>query len=158
MFKKDARILYQSFADYDFKPELANMARNVNESFIPTIVKGLANKIYQKFKHSDIINIAILGFAFKGEPETNDMRDSTVYNLIQELRANFIKFKFHGYDKLVDDKYFIDLDIDRAKTIEECIENKNLIIIHNNHKDFNYLKNQEEVFAKNNILFYSFFH
>ena len=55
-----------------------------------------------KLKNNKINKISLLGITFKGNPDTNDIRNSTAITIISILRKKFPKKKIYVYDKFVD--------------------------------------------------------
>ena len=132
--EKDTYILSQSYSG-KYKPKIALASRRLNES----IPKYSMNLIKNFFKESLLKKkITICGLAFKGKPETNDMRGSTVYPIINEIKK-IKKVKIYGFDNLVDDKFFRFLKIKRIKNVSEIFNRSSLVLIHNNHVKFSKL-------------------
>lgn len=105
------------------------LGRHLNES-IPSI---LADKIRKQME----INISkqnpkifVMGFAFKGEPETNDIRNSTTIDLVQNLMKDF---EIYGHDPVVLKDTLKELGV-KPVEIKEGFENSDCIIIMNNHR------------------------
>jgi UDP-N-acetyl-D-mannosaminuronic acid dehydrogenase len=111
---------------------LSEMGRHVNES-IPLHV---ANKILNFFKENELSpnsKIIIMGFAFKGDPETSDMRNSTtidVLNLLKPHCENIV-----GYDPVVKSEEIESLGVTYQEVSEGC-RDASVIMIMNNHKRF----------------------
>ena len=111
------------------KLELIYKAREINESVPQSIVKRLkregrlANKM-----------VFIAGFAFKGQPETNDMRDSPTVTLVQLLKQE--NSSIVGYDPCVEDWKIKSLGIDYVRNLEDGIKDADIAIFMLNHKSF----------------------
>jgi UDP-N-acetyl-D-mannosaminuronic acid dehydrogenase len=129
---KDPHILNQSAQVHGITMSITESARNINESMPMITAKFISEKL--KFNTKPIITIA--GFAFKGEPETDDLRGSMsieVMNAIQNIMPNS---KINIYDPIVKIK-------DLQKISEHCFTNFNdsildsdVIVICNNHEFF----------------------
>ena len=50
---------------------------------------------------TDALKITVMGLAFKGQPETNDLRGSTAIPLLAELRRLLPEARLYGYDPIV---------------------------------------------------------
>ena len=102
--------------------------RTFNES----VPKHLAKKIIKKIKkkNDETIKIFVMGFAFKGEPETSDVRQSPTLHVIKELKSDFQIF---GHDPVVP-KEIIENTGAISCSLEEGFKNANCVIIMNNHK------------------------
>lgn len=133
--EKDTYILAQRFKKKN-APNIALVSRKLNHS-IPEygvkVIKKLINKNKSLYKTVNL-KFGILGLAFKGQPETSDMRGSTVYELIRNIKENFPQSEFVGHDRLVEMSYFKDLEITKINDIKQVFFKSNIIIIHNNNK------------------------
>ncbi|WP_131197017.1 nucleotide sugar dehydrogenase [Lichenihabitans psoromatis] len=133
--EKDPYILAEGLAQVDFVPELALAARRFNENLLPTVVCKLVSKL-KALRIPSPDRIAVLGFAFKGRPETNDLRGSMVTSLITELKAQFPSSNLVGWDPIVS-KFEIDkLGAKPTSSPEEAFDGSRLVIIQNNHEFF----------------------
>jgi len=101
-------------------------------TFNENIPKHLAKKIIKKIKkkNDETIKIFVMGFAFKGEPETSDVRQSPTLHVIKELKSDFQIF---GHDPVVP-KEIIENTGAISCSLEEGFKNANCVIIMNNHK------------------------
>ena len=79
---KDSYILKQSFND--IKTNLIVQGRKTNEE----IIKTASNKIIEYLLHSkkEALKISIIGITYKGNPDTNDIRNSTALDVIESLK------------------------------------------------------------------------
>ena len=75
---KDPKIFFRSGEMSGFNMKITGAARSQNEYLAAHVVENVLNYCAPK-------KIGILGLAFKGEPETNDTRDSFVNLLLEEL-------------------------------------------------------------------------
>jgi len=101
-------------------------------TFNENVPKHLAKKIIKKIKkkNDETIKIFVMGFAFKGEPETSDVRQSPTLHVIKELKSDFQIF---GHDPVVP-KEIIENTGAISCSLEEGFKNANCVIIMNNHK------------------------
>ncbi len=140
--EKDPIILYESIRSKKDKPKLFYESRVVNKK-ITLVVQHWLNSISTEYKNK---NIAVLGLAFKGNPETSDVRGSLAIDIIKILE----KFKFKNiflFDPLEDtydapeiNQYFKKYKI--FKNFNELIKKSNYAIITTNH---NYFKNRKRM-------------
>jgi len=152
--EKDPYILYQSLKDLDHKSNIFKEAREINEkmakSFLPWIGKISQNSSF-----------GIAGLAFKGSPETSDLRGSLsidVFNELQRITPDKINLfdpvkkvtKTQDYSNhFSNGKWFGDF--------EELISETNVLIICNNHSFFKDLLNPNKIWEINpNIEVYDF--
>ena len=129
---KDSYLLAGNPDTLKFLPNNQSLilsGRLVNES-IPSI---LATKIKEQIKThipKDKIKIFVMGFAFKGEPETDDIRNSSTVDLVKDLLN---VHEVHGHDPIVSQNVLESLNVVPA-TIEDGFKNADCVIITNNHK------------------------
>jgi nucleotide sugar dehydrogenase len=131
--EKDSYILAESFEGFDVQPNIALTARATNERMIITVgnyildwlEKNIGNKASQ---------ITILGMAFKGVPETDDLRGSTSVELFRFLKNNSkgeIKIKL--WDPVISKS---DIRIDGfclETSLVNALEGSGVVILANNH-------------------------
>ena len=75
---KDPKIFSRSGELAGYKMKITAAARDQNEHLASHVIDNVLN-------YSKVSKIGILGLAFKGEPETNDTRDSFVNLLLDQL-------------------------------------------------------------------------
>ena len=101
-------------------------ARHTNED----IPLELANELVEIAKDHEILNTLIIGIAFKGEPETNDIRNSTGVMIASKLDAN-------GLNLRIADCIVSNFQIKQTGLIPYDISEEwkpSLVCILNNHK------------------------
>ena len=125
---KDPYILDQSTKK---NSSLITQSRKVNEKY----VELFSNKIikYSKKLNKNYINFSIIGISFKGNPDTNDIRDSTALKIIEKIKSEFPNSKIYIFDKFVEIKKIKNLDCIKINTIDNCFK-KNVCIIHGNNQ------------------------
>jgi len=78
---------------------------------------------------------AVLGVAFKGRPATDDLRGSTVFELLHALRRYFPDATVAGFDPLVHGSAIAELGMEPAVSIESAFAGASAVFLHNNHPD-----------------------
>lgn len=92
-------------------------------------VVGMAKEFILK-NNLDKINLALIGLAFKGFPETDDLRGSPAIKILDALKKeNVAMNSVKLYDPLV--RKFLNYDL--SNSITEAVENANVILFLNNH-------------------------
>lgn len=130
---KDPHIFVNVANNYGYTPQLIKTARNLNEGIPSLIVQRVKKQLNDMGKDISNAKIMIVGFAFKGQPETSDMRDSTTLLLINELKKyNDIIF---GYDPVVSKEEIEKLGI-KYTSIENGSKNADCIMFMNNHSSY----------------------
>tara|TARA_B100000965_G_C19603452_1_gene764483 strand:- start:23031 stop:24707 length:1677 start_codon:yes stop_codon:yes gene_type:complete len=134
---KDPYILSNAFTENGLDSKFLLNARTINESAPKNITNRLINFLLDNKK--DIINckICIIGFAFKGNPETSDLRDSTTLWLLEELKKNgFVNI--YGFDPVVNKEELEEIGV-KPTSIEDGFQNADIVLIMNNHISYNKL-------------------
>jgi len=129
--RKDPYLMLSSL-DNSRILDLVRTAREVNDSMtqetIELIEEGF-NKLGKKIRGARIL---ILGFAFKGEPKTDDIRYSPTIPIIEFLKKEGAILD--GYDPVVPHESIKSLQVNPT-SIGEC-SNYDCVIIANNNNEF----------------------
>jgi UDP-N-acetyl-D-mannosaminuronate dehydrogenase len=134
--EKDTYLLNESLG---WSTSLSLAARKTNESIIQDSIDFLIPTLKN---FSDVCvdydspGIGFLGLAFKGVPETDDLRGSLGVTLLNELRGLFVNGSFSFYDPLIPNLKVHLGDITKYNEIEEVFSRSRLVIITNNHPNF----------------------
>jgi nucleotide sugar dehydrogenase len=136
--EKDSYLLAESVAHTSATARIALAARTTNESvtteaaeFISTWVKRNATEAKVK--------ISVLGMAFKGVPETNDMRGTPAIALIDSLVSHCSNLEIVCWDPVVTVDEMKSLGYKSKLDLQECIDSSSVIILVNNHPDLSSL-------------------
>jgi nucleotide sugar dehydrogenase len=150
--EKDTYILSESFNEK--KPKLSNTARTVNKEVQPFVAK-MIKKILINKNNKSIKKIVICGLAFKGIPETNDVRGTTAVPLIYNIRKKFRTAKIYGYDFNIDPDFYKNYSIKKCSSIKSIFLKTDLLIFHNNNKKFSKLnlKLFSNLMNKNSLIY-----
>jgi UDP-N-acetyl-D-mannosaminuronic acid dehydrogenase len=113
-----------------YKPLLGIVSRRINNYGH----KNVCNKIrtFCRVTHKSVneVRIYIIGLAFKGSPETSDIRDSATLQLLKNLpNKRNISIK----DFVVDKTTIHGLDCNHVDDIMKGFENADIVMIMNNH-------------------------
>lgn len=133
---KDPYILMYSCKDLTYKPKIVELSRKVNE-FVPyQIIEEVYEQLQKLKKSVEETKIFIIGFAFKGEPETSDIRNSTTIDLLNFFRKKgFTKKSFFGYDPVVSQDELASMGV-KPVSLEEGFKDADVVIIMNNHRSY----------------------
>jgi UDP-N-acetyl-D-mannosaminuronic acid dehydrogenase len=77
----------------------------------------------------------VVGFAFKGEPETSDIRDSSTLELVRRLAGLGVS-AVAGYDPVVAPEILGMVEGVRAVSLEEGFLGADCVLIMNNHRSY----------------------
>jgi nucleotide sugar dehydrogenase len=135
--EKDPYILAEGIERLGFAPRLALAARRWNEELPVKSVSRISQIWRAKAKAgASPQKIAVLGLAFKGKPETDDLRGSLAIPIIESLRGEFPNATIIGWDAVVVSDKIDRLDIESASTVDEAFDGSDIVIIQNNHECF----------------------
>ncbi|MEW6599778.1 MAG: nucleotide sugar dehydrogenase [Nitrospirota bacterium] len=137
---KDPYILIDLCSKLNINMELIRSARKINEATVFGLAKKVLNRLTSLGKNICASKIFIMGFAFKGEPETSDMRFSTTIDLVNYLKP--FCSRLYGYDGVVS-KEMIESTGVKSCSIAEGFEGADVVIImnsHENHRNLNIKK------------------
>lgn len=130
---KDSHIFASVAGNYPISTEIFGNSRKINESMHPFIYNNIGNAIKVAKKNIDNCNLLFCGLAFKGYPETGDLRNSTSIEI-----ANLFKGKvknMYGYDPVASpndiEKYGL-----KSYDIQKGFKNIDIVLFLNNHKSF----------------------
>ena len=131
---KDPHILSNSLTEQKINYSLVKSARLINEKMPQKICDTIYENLKNLGKNKKPVKIFITGLAFKGNPETSDLRNSTSIEILNILKKNK-KNKIYVHDFVLDkinDKpnnfNFINL--------EQGFKSSDVILILNNHKNY----------------------
>lgn len=135
--KKDPYIYAKSAKKYNTLSNLALISRKINEQLPEYILEKIMDFAKKYNKSTTNSKIFIIGFAFKGIPETSDMRDSATIDLLDLLRKNNWK-KIYGFDPVINEKDIKDVGV-KTCSYEEGFVDADIVIIMNNHQLYSQL-------------------
>ena len=145
---KDPYIMSLSGNKKNYQTTMILSARKVHDKIIEHCVSKIKKNLSKKKKY----NILFCGLAFKGHPETNDVRDSTTIDLIESLKKK-IKCNINVHDFVVKETEIIKNGYKPYK-ITKKIENIDAIIISNNHKKYSVLDYNNIIQSKDKVLIF----
>lgn len=129
---KDAYILAESTSAPNELAQISLLTRKVNESLPHQVM----NKLFKTKGSAKVTRIAIFGLAFKGRPETSDLRGTLAVQLIEEARTAFPDAEIVGFDPAVPEADLRMLGVGYAPTAEAAAKAADLVIFHNNNPSF----------------------
>ncbi len=138
--EKDPFIFIETAKGYF--PALFHQARKVNKEIVKELAGDIAQFLSPKGHAPKNEKIFILGFAFKGNPPTSDMRSSPTISLVKELQKKGYRTIF-GFDPLVPKDEIASLGVRIVRGIREGFKDARAVIIMNNHPMFGSLRIRE---------------
>ena len=129
---KDPHLLIDFSKKAGYNPELIVASRKINESYPARIIRRISSELNNFGKDLNSSTVLIVGLAFKGNPITNDLRDSTSIWLIEELNKNY-KCEVKGFDYVVDFEEIKNLGI-KPVELPDGFNDLDVLIVGNNHE------------------------
>jgi len=130
---KDPYILIESAKKYGHLPKFASLSRQTNE-IMPEFV---ANKVINFFQQNNLDlkkdKVLLVGFAFKGRPETSDIRNSTTLDVLALLQKK-VK-NIYGFDPVASAKEIRSYKVKTADLVES-FQDASCVLIMNNHPSY----------------------
>lgn len=135
--EKDPHILAESVSRFGVVPELISTGRRINERQPGEVAQSLKAFTATLPGFPDAPVIALMGLAFKGRPETDDIRGSMAFHILAALREVFPNARFRSFDKVVSQsEQARAFATEPFPDIDSVLEGADLAIIANNHPCF----------------------
>lgn len=133
---KDPYILVSVAEKYGLSRTLSQHGRDVNESMHKFVVNAVIEQLRRLGKDPAQCTLLVCGLAFKGEPETTDLRGSTSLEIAHLLKEQV--GKLYSHDPIVPP------DMIRAEGLEpldlpDGFTNQDAVLILNNHRFYSKL-------------------
>lgn len=129
--EKDTYLLNDSFK---MSFSLSLTARKINELIVEDSVNYFIDYFRARILDKDLpLKIALIGLAFKGVPETNDLRGSVAIRIINSIKIQLPDVSIIGFDSVVSEPDVLSLGIANAKSLMEAFEKSDLVLLVNNH-------------------------
>jgi len=153
--EKDSYILAEGLNELGFKAEITLAARKCNERQPQYIAKYIKHLFLKKNIEQESIKISLLGIAFKGKPATDDLRGTMARPILNELKLEFPKGTFYGYDPIVNKADLMNFGLKHSITIEDAFERSNIVLILNNYPTFSSMpiSNLADLMHKGGIIY-----
>ena len=110
---------------------LGKVGRRINDQTAEYPLVQINRWLGKNFDSPVPVDIVVLGLAFKGEPETNDLRESCGVALVRQLQQSGHKVK--AWDAVIDSEHLKSNDLDPVSDISRSLGNADVVCIMNNH-------------------------
>jgi UDP-N-acetyl-D-mannosaminuronic acid dehydrogenase len=130
---KDPYILMASAETVGHEPWLIGNARRLNEHLPGHVARRFVELLERTRGSLDGARIALLGFAYKGFPPTDDMRGAAVVPMLEVLREK--KLALLGHDALVAPDVVRRLGVTPC-SLQEAFEGTDGVLIVNDHPSY----------------------
>ncbi|MFC1912159.1 nucleotide sugar dehydrogenase [Chloroflexota bacterium] len=141
--EKDPYILEYSLRNYEHKPRLIMYSRTLHENLQARIANRILNWTLGNDLDPKKIKVVLLGMAFKGIPETDDLRGAPSISMIKELRDRGFA-NLYGHDYLVSNRDIAVLKI-KPVHITNAFSNTSIVIFMNNNPNYKKLNLVDEI-------------
>lgn len=134
--EKDPWILVESAANVGVEAKITAASREIHESLPRHAAARIREAVERDNTESSMAGpvISVFGLAFKGQPETDDVRGSLATNIVREVRDSLRPSEVLGVDLKVSDEDATRVGVDRLVTADEAFEVSDVIIVQNNHE------------------------
>lgn len=143
--EKDAYILTNNMPECDAKNFIMN-GRKFNESLEDLVVNWVKSKVGAPSEHK---TVALSGMAFKGQPETSDLRGSSSVYIARKLHALGYKLNLHDFVALPHEMEALGLGTVYEDFYKAC-ENASVMLVLNNHKKYFDIQEKAEILKSKN--------
>ena len=126
--------LYPSLKNAGHKPKIAMTARTLHEKLQGRIADRILRWTLNNNLDPQRVKVTLLGMAFKGIPETDDLRGAPSIIMVDELRSRGFR-NICGHDYLVSDEDIEKLTI-KPVDIVEAFNNTRVVIFMNNNPSY----------------------
>ncbi|MFI1170247.1 nucleotide sugar dehydrogenase [Streptomyces melanogenes] len=130
---KDPYLLAYSVAAYDHTPQMVTAARTLNESMPRRVGERVLAALWEQGRDPADARILISGFAYKGRPETDDLRGAPYERLLPFLRSRVKEIV--GHDFVVPPARIEALGV-RAVGLTEGFTGAHAAILLNDHRGY----------------------
>lgn len=132
--EKDPHILAYSLKNYEYKPKITMNARSLHEKLQGRIADRILKWTLNNNLDPQKIKVTLLGMAFKGIPEVDDLRGSPSVAMINELKSRGFT-NICGHDFLVSDENIRKLKI-KPVDITGAFNDASIVIFMNNNSSY----------------------
>jgi UDP-N-acetyl-D-mannosaminuronic acid dehydrogenase len=133
---KDPYILRDAARKKGAKAELIFQARQINEAIPKRMVGRIEAMLQDHSKSLKDCKVGIAGFAFKGQPETSDLRESTSIWFLDQLKEIVPLAQIYGYDPVVEKSKLAELGMNVCDDINEIYQDADVFVLLNNHPSY----------------------
>jgi UDP-N-acetyl-D-mannosaminuronic acid dehydrogenase len=126
---KDPKIFSRSGELVGFQMKITGAARDQNEHLASHVIDNILN-------YSKVSKIGILGLAFKGEPETNDTRDSFVNLLLEQLDLKDYSGEIQLWDPLGSELHSQFIKSAKYSELDFIVDECDVVVLQNSNLYF----------------------
>lgn len=132
---KDAYLFMESARKKSVDTRLLRAVRENSSTMLDVLADSIRVFAKEHFPKR-VTKVGVLGFAFKGKPQTSDVRGSSTQALIKRFTYERKQFEFFGFDPLVESATIEKMGAQPMDSIESLIKTSDITIIMNNNPAF----------------------
>lgn len=136
--EKDSYLLSESVANFGGVARIAMAARETNENVIVEASAFISAWVNKNVLQSNR-KVAVLGMAFKGVPETNDLRGSPTLALVHSLGKEIHNGEIYCWDPVISSSELSSFGYKSGATLKEILQGSCAVILVNNHPELDNL-------------------
>jgi len=136
--EKDSHLLSESVANFGGVARIAMAARETNENVMIEASAFISTWVIENALESNR-KVAVLGMAFKGVPETNDLRGSPTLTLVASLEKEITNGEIYCWDPVIPDSELSSYGYKSGATLNEVLQGACAIVLVNNHPELDNL-------------------
>lgn len=136
--EKDSYLLSESVANFGGVARIAMAARETNENVMAEASAFISSWVNENALQSNR-KVAVLGMAFKGVPETNDLRGSPTLTLVASLEKEITNGEVYCWDPVIPDSELSSYGYKSGATLNEVLQGACAIVLVNNHPELDSL-------------------
>lgn len=147
--EKDPHILNASMAPLGIELEITAAARKVNERQPVETIDAVLGELSSRT--AGPYTVAVVGMAFKGRPETDDLRGSMSLHVLDALVASGRCAEIRVYDPVVERPALeaLPYDVTVADDFQAACAGADLVVIANNHPQFSRIDLDQTILSMN---------
>lgn len=149
--KKDPYLLQATAISGGLEPQLIGRSRLVNEYMPAHVLQKFLRFCRRAGRDPHQSRVFIVGFAFKGWPETSDMRDSATLELVRLLQESpeTTGVQILGYDPVVTPEALAQIPGVQPTALKDGFREVDCVFVMNNHPSYENWSLQELLGAMN---------
>ena len=136
--EKDSYLLSESVSNFGGVARIAMAARETNENVIIEASTFISSWVNDHI-HDSNKKVAVLGVAFKGVPETNDLRGSPTLALMKSLGEEIPNGEIFCWDPVIPSAELVSQGYKSNLTLNEVLQGVCAIVLVNNHPELDNL-------------------
>ncbi len=145
--EKDAYILIHNMPECASR-SLILSARNFNESLEELVVRWVTDKLGTADGHKVV---ALSGMAFKGQPETSDLRGSSSVSIARKIKEAGYQLNLHDFAAFPEEMKALRLGRCFDNLYDACFDAKLLLVLNNHQKYASVIQHDALLYKKDHF-------